>query len=211
LFEELPVSAQKEQIALIKESVKTANAFRCPRPECTHQGPIKPYPPFNNKEKDLDSFLMLKSPEELMQEELTCFHTKMRLKETTLGIGVSISRLPRTGEIRLITPTLDLLSMRAFVKQKVRHSLSNEKFTHWLPLYFGEKEVVEAKRKQYNPLTKEEELHTVKIDCRERMLHLLEKSLCFICADSTRKPFQSVSMTLQVMPKLIIAHVADMI
>jgi hypothetical protein len=89
---------------------------------------------------------MVTTPKELLLNELVCFHTKMKLKETTLGIGVSISRLPRTGEIRLITPTLDLLSMRAFVKQKVRFSLSNEKFTHWLPLYFGENDVMELKR-----------------------------------------------------------------
>ena len=89
---------------------------------------------------------MVKTAEDLLGEELTCFHTKHRLKDATLGIGVTISRLPRTGEIRMITPTLDLLSMRAFVKHKVRHSLSNDKFTHWLPLYFGEKEIIEVKR-----------------------------------------------------------------
>ena len=54
----------------------------------------------------------------------------------------------------MISSTLDLLSMRAFVKQKVRHSLSNEKFTHWLPLFFGEKDVIEGKRKVYDPTTR---------------------------------------------------------
>lgn len=83
---------------------------------------------------------MIKTPKQLLAEELVDFHTKQKLKDNTLGIGVSLSRLPRTGEIRMITPTLDLLSMRAFVKHKVRLSLSNEKFTHWLPLYFGEKD-----------------------------------------------------------------------
>lgn len=89
---------------------------------------------------------MVRTSEELLGEELTCFHTKMKVKEATLGIGVSISRLPRTGEIRMITPTLDLLSMRAFIKQKVRFSLSNERFSHWLPLYFGERDVFEIKK-----------------------------------------------------------------
>jgi hypothetical protein len=100
---------------------------------------------------------MLKSPDELLGEELTCFHTKLRIRDTTLGIGVSISRLPRTGEIRLITPTDDLLSMRAFVKHKVRHSLSNEKFTHWFPLYFGEKDILEIKKMILDPVTKKKE------------------------------------------------------
>jgi hypothetical protein len=96
---------------------------------------------------------MIKTPDELLYDELTCFHTKLKIKDTTLGIGVSISRLPRTGEIRLITPTLDLLSMRAFVKQKVRYSLSNERFTHWLPLFFGEKDILEVKRNVIDPDT----------------------------------------------------------
>lgn len=88
---------------------------------------------------------MLKTPDELLAEELQCFQTKQMVKDSTLGVGVSISRLPRTGEIRLITPTVDLLSIKAFFKQRVRHSLSNEKFTHFLPLFFGEKDVFEKK------------------------------------------------------------------
>lgn len=97
----------------------------------------------------------------------------MKIKEATLGIGVSINRLPRTGEIRMIVPTLDLLSMRAFMKQKVRFSLSNEKFTHWLPLYFGEKDLLEQKRSTYNLDMKKMESKSVSIDCRERCIHLL--------------------------------------
>ncbi len=149
---------------------------------------------------------MVKSAEELLGEELVCFHTKAKLKESTLGIGVSISRLPRTGEIRMITPTLDLLSMRAFIKQKVRHSLSNERFSHWLPLYFGEKEVFELKK----TLSESGKLEQRKVDCGERCLHLLKKSLSFICSGSTRKPFKP-AMILEVLPKLIVTHVADLI
>ena len=196
-----------------KEAVRLANAFKCVHPECNHQGPIKPYPPFNNKEKDVNSFLMVKSPEELLSEELTCFHTKLRIKETTLGIGVTINRLPRTGEIRMITPTLDLLSMRAFIKQKVRHSLSNERFTHWLPLYFGEEEVYEMKRQIFvgeKGSGGKWETLTEMIDCRERCLHLLKKSMAFISSGSTRKPFKP-SMILEILPKLIVTHVADLI
>ena len=153
---------------------------------------------------------MIKTAEELLSEELVCFHTKLRLKDTTLGIGVSMSRLPRTGEIRNITPTLDLVSMRAFIKQKVRHSLSNEKFTHWLPLYFGESEVVEVKRSVYVPETKKHEQKSVTINTKDRMLHLLKKSMSFISAGSTRKAFNP-KMILEIFPKLIITHVADLI
>lgn len=120
---------------------------------------------------------MVKTPETLLHEELVCFHTKLRVRDTTLGIGVSINRLPRTGEIRMITPTLDLLSMRAFVKHKVRHSLSNEKFTHWLPLFFGENDVIETSRQVYEPATSNWEKKTIVINCKERMIHLLKKSM----------------------------------
>jgi hypothetical protein len=162
------------------------------------------------KEKDLNEFVMLKTKDELTYEELTCFHTKLRLRDATLGIGVTISRLPRTGEIRLISPTLDLLSMRAFVKQKVRHSLSNEKFTHWLPLYFGEKDIIETKRRVPVSGTKNYENKTIQINCKERLIHLLKKSITYICAGSTRKEF-TPKMILEVMPKIIVTHIAELI
>lgn len=57
-----------------------------------------------------------------------------------MGIGISLKKSPRTGTIVYVNPTMDLLSMRAFTKLKVRTALQNEKFTHWLPLYFGENE-----------------------------------------------------------------------
>jgi hypothetical protein len=153
---------------------------------------------------------MVKSPDELLRDELVCFHTKMKLKESTLGIGVTINRLPRTGEIRMVTPTLDLLSMRAFIKQKVRHSLSNEKFTHWLPLFFGEKDEFEEKRKIYDPETKKWDQKAVKINLHDRFMKLLLKSMCFISTGSTRKQFKP-QMIMEMMPKLIITHVADLI
>jgi hypothetical protein len=210
LFEELPMDLLKQNLVSVKESVKLANSFRCIHPECNHQGPIKPYPPFNSKEKDLSEFLMIRSSEELLSDNLVCFHTKMRIRDATLGIGVSMTRLPRTGEIRTISPTLDLLSMRAFIKQKVRHSLSNEKFTHWLPLYFGEKELIDCKRKVYDPETNKWEQKSIQINCKERCIHLLKKSLSFICAGSTRKSFKP-SMILEALPKIIVTHVAEMI
>jgi len=97
---------------IYKDAVDEANSFKCTM--CKHRGPIEPYPPFNPKDNDLQSFIMLKDPKTLLEEEMLCFHSRTRLAETTLGIGVSISRLPRTGEIRNVEASLDLLSMRAF-------------------------------------------------------------------------------------------------
>lgn len=119
-----------------KQIVNEANSFKCPK--CKHRGPIEPYPPFHEKEADISAFCFLRDPEKMIEDELLCFHSRTPLAESTLGIGVSLSRLPRTGEIRSVTPSLDLLCLRAFQKQNVRKSIDGVKFSHWLPLYFGE-------------------------------------------------------------------------
>lgn len=124
-----------------KKAVDLANEFKCEL--CRHRGPIEPYPAFNERESEESAFVLLRDPKTMLQEEFICYHSRSKLPEVSLGIGVSLSRLPRTGEIRSVTPTLDLLSLRAFTKQKVRRSIDNERFTHWLPLYFGERDPYE--------------------------------------------------------------------
>ena len=79
----------------------------------------------------------------------------MNIKEATLGIGISIKKSPRTGLIEYVNPTMDLMSMRAFRKLKVRRALAGEKFTHWLPLYFGETEKYELVEKIYDEKKKD--------------------------------------------------------
>jgi len=65
----------------------------------------------------------------------------MPLKEGTLGIGISLKKSPRTGLCMYVNPTIDLMNMRSFTKLRVRKALAGEKFSHWLPLYFGEDEI----------------------------------------------------------------------
>jgi len=130
----------------IKEIIEKANDFKCDI--IGHKGPLQPYPPFIPcQDKD---FIMVKTPEELLKNELVCFMTKIPVKEQTLGIGVSLKRNPRTGLVSYVNPTMDLMSMRAFTKLKVRKALAGEKFTHWLPLYFGEDECFEVERENNN-------------------------------------------------------------
>jgi hypothetical protein len=57
--------------------------------------------------------------------------------------------------IEYVNPTMDLMSMRAFRKLKVRRALAGEKFTHWLPLYFGENEKYELVEKIYDEKKKD--------------------------------------------------------
>jgi len=178
LFETPPKDSEER----IKEEVKKANEFR--DLTINHKGPLSPYPPFSTKEKDLDNFLLNIEDKELLEQETVCFHTKLRLSknETVMGAGITISRLPRTGEIRSVSTTLDLLSIQAYMKCGVRTSLSNEKFTHFLPLYFG----IE----------------------KEKTIFLAEHAIGLICKGSTRK-FEP-SQVIEVLPKMLLTLVVDM-
>ena len=108
------------------------------------------YPPFSENEDNVEAFIMDKKAKELLLEELVCFHTKMPLKANTLGIGISIKKSPKTGKFSFVNPIMDLLNMRAYTKLKIRNSLTAEKFTHWLPLYFGENETYTIESESYN-------------------------------------------------------------
>ncbi len=88
--------------------------------------------------------------------------------------------------------------------------MDSEKFTHWLPLYFGEKDIWEKKSQFFNEHTKQYENKVEKIDPRERMVHLLTKSICFITKKDTKKAL-TPEMIIEVMPKLIITHLVDMV
>lgn len=172
----------KEKMPQIREAIKKANELVLP--EVGHKGPLSPWPPFTARDKEADpnSYKIKKSEKEIVLEQLTCFHTKLTLNETFLGVGVSIARLPRTGEIRSVEPTLDLISLKAYMKEGVRHSLDNAAFTHWLPLYFGQKQ--------------------------DAILYLARKALSMICKGSTKK-FEP-KFILEIFPKLMVTLVVNM-
>jgi len=108
------MSKRNEHRTKYKKAVEEANAFKCT--ECSHRGPIEPYPKFHEKDQDEDAYVVVRDPKKMLEEEFLCYHSKTKLPESSLGIGISISRLPRTGEIRSVQPTLDLLCLRAFTK-----------------------------------------------------------------------------------------------
>jgi len=68
---------------------------------------------------------------------LVCFHTKLTYLQNQLGLGVKISKIPRTGLIKEGEVFYDYVSIKAFMKESMNRSASNEKFTHWVPVYFG--------------------------------------------------------------------------
>jgi len=73
--------------------------------------------------------------------------------------------------------SLDFVSLKAFVKEGIRFSADNEKFTHWLPLYFGA------------------------TDNKEKVLFLGQKALSFIMTSNTKR--FSEAFVLEVFPKII--------
>mmetsp|Transcript_34673 Transcript_34673/g.53119 ORF Transcript_34673/g.53119 Transcript_34673/m.53119 type:complete len:394 (-) Transcript_34673:2675-3856(-) len=152
---------------------------------------------------------MLKTPKQLLGEELVCFQTKVPIREGSLGIGISLKKSPRTGLINYVNPTLDLMSMRAFTKLKIRKALAGERFTHWFPLYFGESDTYEIEEEHYDDKL-EDHIKTVKkVDTKERFEKHLFNSVKFITTGSTKKEF-NYEHVLEIMPKLITTHIVDM-
>ena len=181
LFER-PHDIQKKE-GDIRKRVQAANQFVCSHPGCRHKGPIQAWPEFHKREATLSAFVSVRSETERLQAETFCFHSRLRIDETpALGVGVSVARVPRTGEIRSVTATMALLSLKAFMKDGVRASLSKQKFTHWLPVFLG---------------------HTPP----ERALFFAEHSLSMLCENTSRK--FTPSMVLQVLPKLLVTLAVD--
>jgi ubiquitin-protein ligase len=191
----------------IQAAIEFSKAYKSPF--CKHRGPGEPYPPFDHRENDKNAFVIIKDPKQLLAEEFICYYTRQKLPECSLGVGVSISRLPRTGEIRSVKPTIDLLSLRAFTKNKIRNALDNEKFTHWLPLYFGEKEKYITKEQVFNEETKEYETKTHEVDPYERYIKLLKHSISFLTKGQSKREL-TPQMVIEVMPKLIITHLVEL-
>jgi hypothetical protein len=188
LFEkkaEAVTPAEMENI--YKKEVDKANGYKCNT--CRHRGSIECFPPFNDKETKLESFTQLNTERDLLEKEFVCYHTKVPLSETTLGVGVSLKRAVKSGEVNNVHPTLDLLSNKAFTKEEIRTSLANEPFNYWMPLYFGDSKPYEVKKMVYDEATKTNKYDVKVIDPLQRFQHLLKKKLCFMTKGTTQVEF----------------------
>ena len=123
------------------ETVRVMNEYKCKCKSCGHKGASNPKPDFPNIDSK-DKFVLSKEQLELLKKnEHSCIIKKTNFEEAPLGYGVSIIRIPRTGEIKGISITQEYLSLKAFQKQRIRNIFTKKGgFTHWLPLYFGNKE-----------------------------------------------------------------------
>ena len=115
-----------------------------------------------------------------MIEETFCFHTRLNVKQTLLGTGVAYSRLARTKQINKIYTTIDYVSLKAF-KEGLRKSINKKRFTHWVPLYFGEA-----------------------VSDKEKTLEHFRKCLSLIATN--RSDQFDESLILKIMPYTLLTH-----
>lgn len=142
-------------------------------------------------------------------EELVCSYTKSALREGTLGIGLLLKRSPITGEFLYVNPTADLMGMRCFRKLNFRRDIGGKKFTHWLPLYFGESEVFKESVRQINTQGIEE-VQEKTVDLKQRFEQHFKMSINFLTRGSSRLEY-TAEKALNFLLKLIGAHVLDVI
>jgi len=71
--------------------------------------------------------------------------------------------VPRTGQIKSAQASLDYVSIKAFLNEGIKKDSMNQSYTHWIPLYFGKK------------------------DNKDRVMHLLKRSLSMIMTNNTRR------------------------
>jgi ubiquitin-protein ligase len=60
LFEDIPEGYETQKNLLISQACKNANDFKCPI--CKHRGPLAADPPFPKNEKNVEDFIMQKTP-----------------------------------------------------------------------------------------------------------------------------------------------------
>jgi hypothetical protein len=89
-------------------------------------------------------------------------------------------------------------------------SASNERFTHWFPLFFGEREKYERKTQVLDKELEEYVTKVEQIDPYERFNKLVHNALSYVTTGSTKKPFEP-KMVLEVLPKLIITHLVNLV
>lgn len=89
---------------------------------------------------------------------------------------LQVTKVPRTGAIKTAIASLDYISIKAFLNEGIRHDSTKSKYQYWLPLYFGRK------------------------DDKQRVLHLLKKSVSMIITNSTRR--FNPEYIMELFPKL---------
>lgn len=115
--------------------MEEAKSYKCL--ECEHDASkMHIWPPFQCILEDGPKTFASLTEEEKIVEETFCFHTRLNVKQTILGTGIAFSKQARTKQLNTIYTTVDLVSLKAF-KEGLRKSINKKRFSHWIPLYFG--------------------------------------------------------------------------
>lgn len=160
----------------VKSAVEMANMFKCPERNCKHGGKLSAWPPIQDKESE--QFALIFEESKLFEDQLQCYHSKKSYKETTLGYGIDLKKIPRTGMIQYASPSLDLISLKTFMNEGIRWSSNNESFQFWLPAYFGQ------------------------TDNKDRFLQMATKAISMIMTNTTKR-FSELQV-LEVYPKILL-------
>ena len=154
----------------IKDDLVQIAEFKCS--QCKHNGSSNPFPPFKEITEQNVKLTQEQYKEE-KKKEICCYHRKTNFEKGALGLGLSISKIPRTGEIKGITPRFDFIAFKTYTKERLRVAFNGERFTHWFPLYFGVN--------------------------KEKVLNSLKKSISMLAKGNTKE--FNPNLILKVMPK----------
>lgn len=114
------------------------------------------------KKVNIKDFYQKNDEDLLYESQLQCFHSKMNYDESSLGLGLKISRYPRTRELSTCLPIPEFISLRSFMKQGIRKGINKQSFGYFLPLYF-------------------------KNEQKDKVLHLAERGISFIMTNSPKR------------------------
>mgnify|MGYP002624006015 CR=1 FL=1 len=178
----------------IQEDINAMAEFKCS--QCKHRGSSNPYPDFP-KITEQNTKLTQEQYKEAKKKEICCYHRKTNFEEGPLGLGISISKIPRTGEIKGITPCFDFVAFKTYTKERLRVAFNGEHFTHWFPLYFGVKkeEFLKTATKAISMIAK----GNTKEFKTELILKVMPKFFNYICLNIMSEKVHNSSRAIEIL------------
>lgn len=94
--------------------VSFANSFRCN--ECKHRGASDLWPNFKENDSKDKLYRLENSLVDIECSQLKCYYTKLNFKQNQLGLGLYVTKIPKTGMIKEAIIFEDYISIKAVVK-----------------------------------------------------------------------------------------------
>lgn len=119
--------------------------------------------------------------------DLRCFHSKATFDEAVLGVPLEYTTNPKTRRVDYISSSMDVLSLEAYKRDKVRKTVWGDEFTDFLPLYITDEHF-------------------------GRALPTIRASICKLAPDWKTGGRFEPEMALDVLPKImttLIVQIAD--